>query len=603
MSATNRSSGSGMNGEQLLPWIFVGLALGGGGLVWVSVTLGSRWAGVDLPEGNPIERILSAFGVGVPASTWAQPESTIVAGAVALLLVVLLVLIVVLRVRKGGRRSRVDAAGAHMGRGRDISALSRQNAMSTAKRLGVAENKSAPGLPVAKTLAGQPLFSTWEDVTLDIWGPRTGKTTSRAIPAIMAAPGPVVATSNKRDLTDATRGPRAELGKVWVFDPQQIVDEPQTWWWNPLTYVTDEVQATKMARSFAAFSKDPDSRVDAYFDTAGLDLLTGLLLAAAEDNRPLTDVHHWLTHPTDDEAAQILREKDYPLLATSVQATINTPEKQRAGVYGTALKMCGFMVNRQAMAWVSPPPATRRHEVAEFDPAPFVRSAGTLYALSKEGGGSAGPLVTAMTVAVTEAAEGYARTQPGGRLAVPMVAVLDEAANVCKWRDLPDLYSHYGSRGITISTILQSWSQGVEVWGKEGMRKLWSAANVAVYGGGARETEFLRDLSELIGEYERPNRTVSHGKSGRQVSTQYQRERILDVADLQAMPRGRAVVLASGARATLVQTVPWMNGPHAEQIKASIAVHDPQAERTIDTLVVGVDTATREAGRWDQHVS
>lgn len=71
----------------------------------------------------------------------------------------------------------------------------------------------------------------------------------------------------------------------------------------------------------------------------------------------------------------------------------------------------------------------------------------------------------------------------------------------------------------------------------------------------------LRDLSELIGEYERPNQTVSHGKSGRQVSTQYQRERILDVADLQAMPRGRAVVLASGARAALVQTVPWMNGP------------------------------------------
>lgn len=138
-------------------------------------------------------------------------------------------LIVVLRVRKGGRRSRVEAAGAHMGRGRDISALSRQNAISTAKRLGVADNKPPPGLPVAKTLTGQPLFSTWEDVTLDIWGPRTGKTTSRAIPAIMAAPGAVVATSNKRDLPDATRGPGAELGKVWVFDPQQIVDEPQTW--------------------------------------------------------------------------------------------------------------------------------------------------------------------------------------------------------------------------------------------------------------------------------------------------------------------------------------------------------------------------------------
>ncbi|MGY1749155.1 TraG/TraD/VirD4 family protein [Modestobacter sp. SYSU DS0511] len=72
-----------------------------------------------------------------------------------------------------------------------------------------------------------------------------------------------------------------------------------------------------------------------------------------------------------------------------------------------------------------------------------------------------------------------------------LVAVLDEAANVCRWHNLPDLYSHYGSRGITILTILQAWSQGVEVWGRNGMRKLWSAANVKIYGGGVSEIEFL----------------------------------------------------------------------------------------------------------------
>jgi len=54
-----------------------------------------------------------------------------------------------------------------------------------------------------------------------------------------------------------------------------------------------------------------------------------------------------------------------------------------------------------------------------------------------------------------------------------------------------------------------------------------------------------------------------------------QRERTLDVADLGALPRGRAVVFASGAPATLVETVPWMNGPHAAALRASIAAHDP----------------------------
>jgi type IV secretory pathway TraG/TraD family ATPase VirD4 len=129
-------------------------------------------------------------------------------------------------------------------------------------------------------------------------------------------------------------------------------------------------------------------------------------------------------------------------------------------------------------------------------PDDFVRSgAGTIYSLSKEGRGNAGPLVTALTVAITEAAEDLAKTSPGGRLRTPMVAVLDEAANVCRWRELPNVYSHYGSRGICILTILQSWSQGVDVWGREGMRKLWSAANIKVYGGGVSEKEFLDELS------------------------------------------------------------------------------------------------------------
>ncbi len=47
------------------------------------------------------------------------------------------------------------------------------------------------------------------------------------------------------------------------------------------------------------------------------------------------------------------------------------------------------------------------------------------------------------------------------------------------------------------------------------------------------------------------------------------------------MPKGRAVVLASGSRPTLIRTQPWMTGPHASAVQASIAAHDPQAQRTI----------------------
>jgi len=211
----------------------------------------------------------------------------------------------------------------------------------------------------------------------------------------------------------------------------------------------------------------------------------------------------------------------------------------------------------------------------QFDPDAFVRGTGTLYSLSKEGQGSAGALVTALTAAVVEAAEEYATGQAGGRLAVPMLVVLDEAANVCRWKNLPDLYSHYGSRGIPIMSLFQSWAQGQVVFGREGMHKLWSASNVKLYLGGIAEADFPRELSELVGDYDKSTASVSYNRGIRSTNHQLRRERILDPAELSALPRGRAVMLSSGTPAALIETVPWMKGKHAAAVRASIAAHDP----------------------------
>jgi type IV secretory pathway TraG/TraD family ATPase VirD4 len=247
-------------------------------------------------------------------------------------------------------------------------------------------------------------------------------------------------------------------------------------------------------------------------------------------------------------------------------------------VYGTAAQMVDCLKISGIARWVTFSGGSSAADPRpRFDPDEFVRSKDTLYSLSKEGQGSAGPLVTAMTAITVEAAEELATTQPGGRLAVPLLGVLDEAANVCRWRNLPDLYSHYGSRGIVLMTILQSWSQGVEVWGREGMRKLWSASNVKVYGGGVAETEFLGELSQLIGDFTLRTNSVSVGKGQRSVSHQERREHTFEVSELTALPRGREYDGASGAPATLVATVPWMQGKQAEAVRASIAAHDPAA--------------------------
>ncbi|MFJ5808032.1 TraM recognition domain-containing protein [Streptomyces sp. NBC_01426] len=543
---------------------------------WFAARVGASLGGEPAPPGNPF-----SFAVSLVTGDYSWPHGAANAVAAGEAVLIAGAATAVYRIRQRMRnKPDVDGAARHLAQGEELGKLTMKGAAATAERLGV--DSKSPGVFIGRSLRGrQPLFGSFEDMHVDIWGPRTGKTTRRAIPAILDAPGSVLVTSNKRDIVDATRGPREARGQVWVFDPQQVAQEPPTWWWNPLSYVTDVAKARKLADHFASGSRDADASTDAFFDPAGQDLLANLLLAAATAKSSITQIYTWLANPKDDTPERILRGAGHLMPADSLAGVISAPDKQRSGIYGVAQQMASCLVNPEVNRWVTP--NSHHDDRPEFDPHAFVRGDSTLFSLSREGSDSAGPLVTALTVAVVEAAEEYATTQRGGRLSRPLVGVLDEAANVCRWRALPDLYSHYGSRGIILMTILQSWAQGIEVWGERGMEKLWSAANVRVYGGGVSDTRFLGDLSELAGEYQlREFSTTRESETGgwsgnRTMNESVRHDRVLKVSDLGAMPPGRALVLASGIKPVLVETIPWWEGPYARAVKASLGRHDPGA--------------------------
>ncbi len=586
MSEPNRRAEPGrFDATTVLVLVVVVLVVAVLAVVWGAFALGSRIDGVnpDLP-GNPFDVLFDALRGRL---TW-SPAIVVLAAVFAAVLRVAAGLIFAAVLRGRGRRTRADRAAPYLARGRDLDELGRRGAQRTAQRLGV---QGAPGIPLGRSIpGGRPLFALWEYVMIALAGPRVGKTTALVIPAILEAPGAVVTTSNKRDVVDATRDPRAAVGQVWIFDPQGIALERPTWWWNPLSYVTDDVRAFRLAEHFASSARADGAVQDAYFEPAGRDLLAGMLLAAALQDRPITQVFEWLSEPTNQEPVDVLRLHEYDLIAADVEGVIMAPEKQRGGVYGTARQMAACLKIRAIAQWVTPQTVAGDYR-PQLDPHAFVRSTDTLYSLSKEGQGSAGALVTALTAAVVEAAEEHATRQPGGRLARPMLVVLDEAANVCRWSTLPDLYSHYGSRGIPILSVFQSWAQGQVVFGREGMRKLWSASNVKLYLGGISEADFLRELSELVGDYDKETASVSYSRGQRSTNHQLRRERIMDASELAALPRGRAVMLASGMRAALLETTPWMAGPHAPVVRASIAAHDPSAPPADLPVVVDEEAA------------
>jgi type IV secretory pathway TraG/TraD family ATPase VirD4 len=84
-------------------------------------------------------------------------------------------------------------------------------------------------------------------------------------------------------------------------------------------------------------------------------------------------------------------------------------------------------------------------------------------------------------------------------------------------------------------------------------------------------------LTKIIGGKELLRSSTSTSKQGTSVNRQLQREQILDIAELAALPAGRAIVFSSGSRATLLRSIPWMERPYADRIRASLARHDPGA--------------------------
>ncbi|MFE2587745.1 type IV secretory system conjugative DNA transfer family protein [Streptomyces anthocyanicus] len=406
----------------------------------------------------------------------------------------------------------------------------------------------------------------FEDVAVAIMAPRSGKTTSLAIPSMLGAPGPVLLTSNKAagDAFTTAYEARARAGTVWTMDPQQIAHADREMWWNPLAGATTLDGANRLAGHFLAASVDASQQGD-FWSKAGSNILSQLLLAAALDERPITDIMQWLAFPADRTPLDILRDHDFTAVAAQLKGTVEGPPETRDGIYETARQYAAALLNSEIAAWVTP-----QKDVAEFQPEQFVTSTDTLFLLSKDGGGGASALIAACADSVMRAATAQAE-RAVGRLDPPMLAILDEAANVCKISDLPDLYSHLGSRGIIPITILQSYRQGQKVWGDAGMDAMWSASTVKVIGSGIDDPDFADKLSRLIGDHDVETTSTSHSESGKSTSVSMRQERILPADAIRALPKGTALCFATGMRPAMLDLRPWYREPGSEELSAASA--------------------------------
>ncbi|MFJ3498450.1 type IV secretory system conjugative DNA transfer family protein [Streptomyces sp. NPDC086091] len=428
---------------------------------------------------------------------------------------------------------------------------------------------------------GPELRSSFEDVELDLMAPRAGKSTGIAIPRVLRARGAVLLTSNKSDVYSVTRAEREAVGRVWTFDPQGIAHVPREMWWNMLAECVTIEGARRLAGHFVASVNDDTAKKD-FWIAAAQNTLTALFLGAARGGASVHDLLGWLADPADRTPIDLLRDANMEAMAEQLQGTIRGAVETRDGIFETARQCVSCLLDPDIAAWVTPDPG-----LPQFDPHEHVLGKDTLYLLSKDGGGSAAGVIAGLADSVMRAGV-MAAERMGGRLDPPMTAVLDEAANVCRISDLPDLYSHLGSRGINVVTLLQSYRQGARVWGDAGMDALWSAATIKLLGAGLDDADFVDKISRLVGQHDVKTPSISRSKDGSSRSVSYRQESIMPADRIRALPKGTALLLATGVRPALIRLRPWFKEPNAARISAA-------AKAETDAITA------RAAAKWAQH--
>ncbi|MFH8445973.1 type IV secretory system conjugative DNA transfer family protein [Streptomyces sp. NPDC018026] len=439
---------------------------------------------------------------------------------------------------------------------------------------------------------GPELRSSFEDVELDLMAPRAGKSTGIAVPRVLRAQGAVLLTSNKSDVYSVTRAEREKAGQVWTFDPQGIAHTERAMWWNLLGDCDTIESARRLAGHFVASVNDDASKKD-FWISAAQNTLTALFLAAARGGASVQELLGWLADPADRTPIDLLRDAGLPAMAEQLQGTVRGAAETRDSIYETARQTVSCLLDPEILAWVTPDPYT-----PEFRPDQHVTSKDTLYLLSKDGGGSAAGVIAGLADATMRAGV-VAAERMGGRLDPPLTAVLDEAANVCRISDLPDLYSHFGSRGINVVTLLQSYRQGARVWGDAGMDALWSAATIKLLGAGLDDADFVQKISTLVGQQDVRTPSISRSKDGTQRSYSYRQEAVLPPDKIRALPKGTALLLATGIRPSLIRLRPWYKEPGADLISAQAkAEAEAITARATARLTARVEL-TKES-RWER---
>ena len=349
--------------------------------------------------------------------------------------------------------------------------------------------------------------------TLVLGPSRSGKTSSLVIPNILLANGPVVSTSTKSDVMNATALARSRDGWAFLFDPSGEIECPRSVervGWSPLSTAGDWDAAVQTSDAMVNASRGGGGFVsrspgEQHWTERASALLSPLLHAAALESLPMRSVVRWIDRHDGATPLQILASTvGEDATATDLLAGIvGTDSREQSGIWSTASGVLAAYKSETALASTDLPP---------LDATEFCRGSNTMYICSAgRRQNQFAPLVVAAIGDVRDAT--YRREREGERMA-PTLLALDEVANIAPIPDLPAMLSEGAGQGLLVLACLQDLSQARGRWGSAADGFLTLFGTTVVFPGIA-DVATLRDLSALAGDLELATTTVGHSLGDR----------------------------------------------------------------------------------------
>ena len=137
--------------------------------------------------------------------------------------------------------------------------------------------------------------------------------------------------------------------------------------------------------------------------------------------------------------------------------------------------------------------------------------------------------------------------EQGGKLKNRCIFFCDEFGTLPKIQDAEMIFSASRSRRLQIVPIIQSFSQLDKNYGKEGAEIIVDNTQLTIFGGFAPNSTSAETLSKALGSRTVLSGSVSRGKNDPSESLQMIERPLMTADELKSMPKGRFVVMKTGA--------------------------------------------------------